>query len=155
VGESPIWHTATKNKKEYIYMFSKQIRIKGKKIMDETDKMEDELNVLIEKCRNAKKKADKINDEFAVLKEDLRTFMIDSGIKEHAGVQIVRGFSFDLGLFKMDHPKIYKLFVEEHVETVTKTKTKFSAKNKEKLRNEHTEIYRDIVVENTPQVRGL
>ena len=116
-----------------------------------------ELEDLIEKARSLKINADKSNKELKAIKEELRIFMIDSGIKEYQGVEIRRSFSFDVGALKMDYPKLYSKYVIEEEKTITKTTIdiKFPKKNKDKLREEHREAFIDCNVENTPQVRGL
>ena len=112
-----------------------------------------ELDDLINKCREAKAKANDMNVSFNLLKEKLRVFMIDSGIKNYNGVEIRRNFSFDIGMFKMYYPKLAEIFVD--VEIITKNKNVISKKNKEIIQKEHLSAFRECNVENTPQVRGL
>jgi len=122
-------------------------------ISENLDKMEDELQVLIEKCRLAKRKSDGASENLKILKEDLRIFMIDSGIEKHAGVEIRRTFSFSIPLLQSKFPDMAKRYVE--IITTTSTTEKLSAKNKKLIKEEHPEVYREIIAENTPQVRGL
>lgn len=114
-----------------------------------------ELEDLIDRCRDAKAETSAMSKTLKVLKEKLRVFMIDSGIKEYNGVEIRRSFSFDIGVFKIVYPELSKQYVKEETKTITSTYDVFTKKNKEKLREDHPDIYNDCNVENTAQVRGL
>ena len=120
---------------------------------DGYDEMVDELSVLIQKARMANEKYKLVGKELKAIKEDLRIFMIDSGIKKHAGVEIRRGFSFDREAMRLEHPKIAEAyFVIEEIITVNHNLTK---KNQEKIREQHPDIYRKYISEKTPAVYGL
>ena len=115
--------------------------------------MNNELELLIAKGRGVKTRADASNKELRELKEKIRVFMIDSGIKECDGVEIRRGFSFDIGMFKLEFPDLAKIYVKE-VSTTT-TKDVLSKKDKNIIKEKHVKAYNECIIENTPQVRGL
>ena len=117
--------------------------------------MNSELSLLIAESRGVKARADANNKELKKLKEKLRVFMIDSGIKECDGVKIRRTFSFDVGALRLDYPELAKLYVKEETKTVTSTYDVFDKKDKERLREDHPDVYRECNIENTAQVRGL
>lgn len=97
---------------------------------------EDGLKELIQKCR--------------VLKEELRTFLIDSGIKEFDGVEIRRAFSFDAGWFKIKHPGLADKFLKE--ETIITIR---DIVDKKGLKKHAPEIYQDCLAEGTARLYGL
>lgn len=116
-----------------------------------------ELEDMINMIRELKKTNRLSTLNLKIAKEELRTYMIDSGIKEYDGVEIRRTFSWDMGIFRKDYPELYKEYVVEEVKTVTQTITdvKFPKKMKDKFKEEQTDAYREIIVENTAQIRGL
>ena len=117
--------------------------------------MNSELSLLIAESRGVKARADANNKELKKLKEKLRVFMIDSGIKKYEGVEIRRTFSFDVGALRLDYPELAKLYVKEETKTVTSTYDVFTKKDKERLREDHPDVYSECNIENTAQVRGL
>lgn len=112
-----------------------------------------ELEDLIVECRKAKVRADHHNEQLRDLKQKLRVFMIDSGIKECNGVEIRRGFSFDIGMFKLEFPELAKIYVKEV--TTTTTKDVLAKKDQVIIKAKHPKAYNECIAENTPQVRGL
>ena len=109
-----------------------------------------ELKELINKCRALKVVVGVKSAELKGLKEELRTFMIDSGIKDFDGVELRRAFSFDHGWFKMEYPELAKKFIRQ--ETVTTTRDVVDKKGIEK---NAPEAYRACLAEGTARLYGL
>jgi len=133
-------HTLTKKEKKQFLKIMK----------DEVKKKMSEITDLIEQCRVLKKEINKKNKKLNTLKEDIREFMIDSGIKEIEGVEIRRSFTFDQPLFLHEQKEIAADFKTE--ETITTINIKFDKKGLEKT---HPELYRKYLIENTPRLYGI
>lgn len=112
--------------------------------------MSNELKELIEKCRVLKKEVGVKGKELAKLKEDLRTFMIDSGLKEYDGIEIRRSFSFDIGWLKVTYPKLAQQFVKE--ESITTIR---DVVDKKGLQKHAPEEYKECLAEGTARLYGL
>jgi len=109
-----------------------------------------ELEELIQKCRVLKKEVKVKDTELKKLKEELRTFLIDSGIKEFDGVEIRRSFSFDAGWFKITYPNLADKFIKE--ETITTVR---DVVDKKGIQKHCPEEYRDCLAEGTARLYGL
>ncbi len=101
-----------------------------------------ELKELIKQIRQQKTIADASDDVLQDLKEKLRVFMIDSGIKEYDGVEIRRAVSFDLELLRLEHPDLFEKYCTR-IERITYKNEWNSVKLKEYFIKTHSEIYRD------------
>lgn len=112
--------------------------------------MMSELRELISECRELKKEVAQKSSNLNKLKEKIREFMIDSGVKEIDGVEIRRSFSFDQGLFKMKYPDLAEKFIRE--ETITSVR---DVVDKKGLKKHASEEYRSCEVENTARLYGL
>lgn len=119
------------------------------------------LKMLIFKAREMKEKATVINGDLKKIKEELRTFLIDSGIKKYEGVELRRSFSkFDLELLRLEHSVLFELFCEREKITIPAKITfnnTISKKNLEKLRDKHPELWNDVDYrkEGTARLYGL
>jgi len=112
--------------------------------------LSEELKELVSQCRALKVIVEIKNDELKGLKEELRTFMIDSGIKEFDGVEIRRAFSFDAGWFKITYPNIAEKFIKE--ETI---KTVRDVVDKKGIKKHYPEEYQVCLAEGTARLYGL
>ena len=120
--------------------------------------MSKELKDLISECRAAKTEMGEISKTLKYLKNQLRTFMIDSGIKEFDGVEIRRAFSsFDIELLRLEQPKLFERYCTREEKLITTINNIISKKNMEKIRVEHPELWNDIDYreEGTARLYGL
>lgn len=87
------------------------------------------------------------------LKEEIREIMVENDTKEFENeefglsIKCQRSFSFDVGMFKYEEPKISQLWITE--ETITKTR---DVLDKKKLQSALPETYKKYLVENTPRL---
>ena len=114
---------------------------------------ENELKNLIEMARELKKQVGQKNEELKLIKEELRTFLIDSGIKEYDGVEVRRVIFFDAELFRLENPEIGDALYKK-TETVT-VDWKLSKKNKEIIKEKYTDKYKSCLEERTARLYGL
>jgi hypothetical protein len=120
-----------------------------------------ELKKLITKARTLKSLVSKNTDILKKVKEELRIFMVDSGIKEFDGVVIRRSFSkFDLELLRLENPKVFEKYCirEEHIIPAhTEYENTITKKNLDKLKETYPTIWNDpdYREELTARVYGL
>lgn len=117
---------------------------------------ENELIGLIAEVRARKAVAVKTAGNLKESKEQLRIFMVDSGIKEYDGVEIRRSISFDLELLRLEHSDLFEKYCEREEKTVFKNSWK-NKKMKGLFMRDNIEISRDpdYRSEKTPAVYGL
>lgn len=107
-------------------------------------KEEDELKTMIEECRALKAEVGTKNKTLKKMKEDLRVFMIDSGIKTFAGVEIRRSFSsLDLELLRLEEPDIFGKYCKYEERTIVTFDSTITKKNLEKIKEKHPTIWND------------
>jgi len=109
-----------------------------------------ELKELISKCRALKAEVGIKNSELKELKEELRVFMIDSGLNKFDGVEIRRAFSFDNGWLKLKYPDLAVKFIKE--ETITTIR---DVVDKKGLQKHAPEEYKACLAEGTARLYGL
>ena len=101
---------------------------------------ENELKKLIDEARDIKK----ISTRLAPIKEKIRIFLIDSGIKECEGVEIRRSFSsLDLELLRLEKPELFERYCQREEHTITTFNNTITKNNLEKIQEEHPEIWND------------
>jgi len=95
------------------------------------------------------------NEQIKNLKEEIRGIMIENNAPNFENkelgltIKIVRSFSFDFGLFKMDYPELTKIYFKE--ETITTTAIK-DVYDKKKIKAGNPKEYKECEVENTPRL---
>ena len=110
----------------------------------------EELVNMIKECIELTAELDAKDIVLKEKKDQLRTFMIDSGIMNYGGIEIRRVFKFDAETLRLEHEEFANYFeVRERIDHV------LNAKSKKIFMNEHPEIYKKYVSESTAQIRGL
>ena len=117
------------------------------------EETEDILKVLINRAKLIKKESNSINKELKEIKERVRIFMIDSGIDKYDKVEIRRVFSFNVEFFRLKEPELFEMYASR--EEVTYFKNTMTKANKDKLKKQRPEIYKEYIEEKTAQLRGL
>ena len=87
------------------------------------------------------------------IKEELRIFLVDSGIKKYNGVEIRRVISFDAELFRLENPKVGEALYKK-TETIT-VDWKLSKKNKDIIKTKYPDKYKSCLEEQTARLYGL
>ena len=110
----------------------------------------EELVDMIKECIELTAEVDVKTALLKEKKDQLRTFMIDSGIMIYGGIEIRRVFKFQAEECRLEHKELALYWEErkriDHVLT---------AKSKKILMKEHPVIYKKYVEEKTAQIRGL
>lgn len=102
------------------------------------------LDVLIQKCRALKAEVDTKTSTLKNLKEELRTFMIDSGLNEYDGVEIRRSFSaFDLELLRLEKPGLFDRYAGREEHTIVTFENVITKEKLKLLQKEHPELWND------------
>ena len=99
-----------------------------------------------------------INKTLKYLKDQLRTFMIDSGIKEYDGVEIRRAFSsFDIELLRLEKSELFERYCTREERKIITMENSISKKMLKLLREEHPELWNDSDYrkEGTARLYGL
>ena len=109
-----------------------------------------EIQKLIQECRDLKKEVGIKNKELTELKKTIRLYMIDSGVPEVDGVTTRRSFSFDIGKFKKEYPETLKKFTK--TETITTTNEIVDTKG---IKVYYPEEYKKCIKEGTVKLYGL
>ena len=109
-----------------------------------------EIQKLIQECRDLKKEVGIKNKELTELKKTIRIYMIDSGVPEVDGVTTRRSFSFDIGKFKKEYPETLKKFTK--TETITTTNEIIDTKG---IKEYYPEQYKKCLKEGTVKLYGL
>lgn len=87
------------------------------------------------------------------VKKEIREIMIANNTKEFENpeaklsIKCQRSFSFDVGMFRLEEPKISQLWITE--ETITKTR---DVLDKKKLQSALPELYKKYLIENTARL---
>lgn len=106
--------------------------------------MSEELKNLIEKCRVVKEMVNSKNSELKELKEQIRVFMIDSGIDKCEGVEVRRSFSsFDLELLRLENPELFERYATREKQVITTFDNKITKEKLKLLQKEHPELWND------------
>ena len=109
-----------------------------------------EIQKLIQECRDLKKEVGIKNKELTKMKKAIRFYMMDSGIPEVDGVTTRRSFSFDIGMFEKEYPEISEKYTTKR--SITTIEKNIDKKLIEKY---HPEEYKKCVVEGTVKLYGL
>lgn len=117
---------------------------------------ETELIGLIAEVRARKAVSVKTAWNLKESKEQLRIFMVDSGIKEYDGVEIRRSIVFDLELLRLEHSDLFEKYCEREEKTVFKNSWR-NKKMKDLFMRDNPTLSRDADYrsEKTPAVYGL
>ncbi len=84
--------------------------------------------------------------------------MIDSGLKDAYGVEIVRAFSrLDIELLRLERPELFERYCTRKEIKITTFENKISKKNLETFREAYPELYNDpdYRKELTARLKGL
>ncbi len=114
---------------------------------------ENELKVMIDECRRLKVEVGEKSKNLRKLKEELRIFLIDSGLKNYDGVEVRRAFSWDTELFRIENPKLADIYILREERMVVDNI--LTSKNKKKIKENHPDIYRQYLEEGTARLYGL
>ena len=119
---------------------------------------EKELKDLIIRCRSMKKEVGRQTSILKEMKEELRTFLIDSGIKKYDGVEIRRSFSsFDIELLRLEKPNLFERYCTREERKIITMENLISKKMIKLLKEEHPELWNDTDYrkEGTARLYGL
>lgn len=119
---------------------------------------ETELKELISMCRTLKGEVGTKTKNLNNLKSELRTFLIDSGIKKCEGVEIRRSFSsFDIELLRLERFELFERYCTREEQKTITFKNSISKKMLTLLRDEHPELWndQDYRKEGTARLYGL
>ena len=117
-----------------------------------------ELKELIAKCRTLKAEVGIKNSELKRLKEELRVFMIDSGLNKFDGVEIRRSFStFDLELLRLERADLFERYAKREEHTIITFENSITKEKLKLLQKEHPDLWNDpdYRKERTPGLYGL
>lgn len=117
-----------------------------------------DLKELIDKCRELKQTVGIKSQELSALKDELRVFMMDSGISEYDGVKIKRSFTaFDLELLRLEKPELFERYATREEHTIVTFENVISKEKLKLLQKEHPELWNDSDYrkERTASVYGL
>ena len=87
------------------------------------------------------------------LKKEIREIMIENNLKEfenapnNLSIKMIRSYSFDIGMFKLEEPNISKDFIKEEI--ITKTRDILDKKSLKKLL---PATYERFLIENTARL---
>lgn len=87
------------------------------------------------------------------LKKEIREIMIENNLKEfenapnNLSIKMIRSYSFDVGMFKLEEPNISKDFIKEEI--ITKTRDILDKKSLKKLL---PATYERFLIENTARL---
>jgi len=118
--------------------------------------MSEEIQKLIDSLRAAKKAKEDVDKSYKKLQDDVRTFLIDSGLKEFDGVEIQRVMSFDYELLHLEHPDLFERYIDRYEKMAYKDSWK-SEKLKKEFQEKYPDIWndKDYRTEKTARLKGV
>ena len=119
---------------------------------------ETELKDLINRCRSMKAEVGRQTSILKEMKEELRTFLIDSGVSKYDGVELRRSFSsFDIELLRLEKAELFERYCTREERKIITMENSISKKMLKLLREEHPELWNDTDYrkEGTARLYGL
>ena len=119
---------------------------------------EDQLKEMIKQVRQQKAVTDANTEGLKDLKDKLRVFMVDSGIKNYDGLEIRRSFSsFDIELLRLEKPKLFEKYCTREELKIVTFENSIDKKMLKLLSEEHPELWTDpdYREEKTARLYGL